>query len=60
MNFIHHVKTNGKSHEHSLAVNGVSSHGGWDPLRDKVSEPMLITFQSVVIISQRKWATEMW
>ena len=43
--FIHHVKTNGKSHEHSLAVNGVSSHGGWDPLRDKGSEPMLITFQ---------------
>ena len=43
--FHHHVKTNGKSHEHSLAVNGVSSHGGWDPLRDKVSEPMLVAFQ---------------
>ena len=31
--FHHHVKTRGQSHEHSLAVGGVSSHGGWDPLR---------------------------
>ena len=43
--FIDHVKTNGKSHEHSLAVGGVSSHGGWDPLRDKGSQEMLVTFQ---------------
>ena len=43
--FKQHIKSNGKNHEHSLAVNGVSSHGGWDPLRDKVSEPMLTTFQ---------------
>ena len=43
--FISHVKTNGQSHEHSLAVGGVSSHGGWDPLRDRVSQPMLTTFQ---------------
>ena len=28
--FINHVKTNGQSHEHSLAVGGVSSHGGWE------------------------------
>ena len=28
--FKKHIKEKGKSVGHSLAVNGVSSHGGWD------------------------------
>ena len=33
--FKKHIKEQGKTHGHSLAVNGVSSHGGWDPLQDE-------------------------
>ena len=43
--FHNHIKTKGETSIHSLAVNGVSSHGGWDPLQGKESEQMLITFQ---------------
>ena len=43
--FIDHIKNNGKNNPHSLAVNGVSSHGGWDPLQDEVAHPMLFAFQ---------------
>jgi len=46
--FKKHIKSNGKCKEHSLAVGGVSSHGGWDPLRDPSCEPMLISFQKCV------------
>ena len=33
--FKKHIKDKGKTVGHSLAVNGVSSHGGWDPLQDE-------------------------
>jgi len=33
--FKNHIKEKGATSVHSLAVNGVSSHGGWDPLQDK-------------------------
>ena len=46
--FKQHMKLNGKHHEHSLAVGGVSSHGGWDPLRDDSCAPMLQAFQECV------------
>lgn len=46
--FKQHIKSSGKHDVHSLAVGGVSSHGGWDPLRDPKSEPMLIAFQQCV------------
>jgi len=36
-----HIKENGKNNEHSLAVNGVSSHGGWDPLDDENCRPIM-------------------
>ena len=36
-----HIKENGKNNEHSLAVNGVSSHGGWDPLDDENCRPII-------------------
>ena len=38
------IRENGKNNEHSLAVNGVSSHGGWDPLNDEGCRPMLDVF----------------
>ncbi len=40
-----HIRDSGKTNPHSLAVNGVSSHGGWDPLRDEIAHPMLFAFQ---------------
>ena len=46
--FKQHIKSSGKHDVHSLAVGGVSSHGGWDPLRDPKSEPILIAFQQCV------------
>ena len=46
--FKQHIKSSGKHDVHGLAVNGVSSHGGWDPLRDPISLPMLINFQKCV------------
>ena len=33
---------------HSLAVNGVSSHGGFDPLNDPASREILAVFQECV------------
>ena len=33
--FKKHIKEDGNVRGHSLAVNGVSSHGGWDPLEDE-------------------------
>ena len=33
--FKKHIKDKGKTVGHSLAVNVVSSHGGWDPLQDE-------------------------
>ena len=39
-----YVKSSGKNNEHSLAVNGVSSHGGWDPLDDDGCRPMIDVF----------------
>ena len=46
--FTEHIKNNGKNNTHSLAVNGVSSHGGWDPLQDEVSHPILFAFQQCI------------
>jgi len=46
--FTEHIKNNGKNNSHSLAVNGVSSHGGWDPLQDEVAHPMLFAFQQCI------------
>lgn len=37
-----------KNSSHSLAVNGRSSHGGYDPLADPKSQPLLEIFQSCV------------
>ena len=37
-----------KNSQHSLAVNGRSSHGGYDPLADPKSRPLLEIFRSCV------------
>ena len=42
--FKNRIKEQGKTSEHSLAVNGVSSHGGWDPLDDEGCLDMLNIF----------------
>ena len=33
--FKNRIKEQGKTNEHYLAVNGVSSHGAWEPLNDE-------------------------
>ena len=42
--FKNHIKEKGETSVHSLAVNGVSSHGGWDPLQDEGSVDFLNVF----------------
>ena len=39
---------NKKNSDHALAVNGRSSHGGYDPLTDPKSRPLLEIFQRCV------------
>ena len=39
----------GETSKHDLAVNGVSSHGGWDPLNDEDSAPMGVAFQDCLL-----------
>ena len=42
---------------HSLAVNGVSSHGGFDPLAPLHHKIYSKHFKNVSIIMQIRWAT---
>ncbi|MBT17229.1 MAG: hypothetical protein CMO59_14805 [Verrucomicrobiales bacterium] len=46
--FKKHIKEKGKSVGHSLAVNGVSSHGGWDPLQDEGCKEICDAFQDCI------------
>lgn len=43
------IEEKGETSKHDLAVNGVSSHGGWDPLNDEDSAPMAVAFQDCLI-----------
>ena len=47
-NFKKHIKEQGKTSGHSLAVNGVSSHGGWDPLEDKSCVDIMNVFHQCI------------
>ena len=47
-NFKKHIKEQGKTSGHSLAVNGVSSHGGWDPLEDKSCIDIMNVFHQCI------------
>ena len=52
--FKNHVKEKGKTSVHSLAVNGVSSHGGWDPLQDEGCVDFLNVFHQCLDDYNRK------
>ena len=47
-NFKKHITEKGKTSGHSLAVNGVSSHGGWDPLEDESCLDIMNVFHQCI------------